>query len=204
MKRGATRPGTRIGKLRAVQPAHQNRHHQTYWLWQCDCGGQRVAIPAMLRRVRRPACRQCDPHWSSDGRGTGLEPSLVSHKIGLLKVLARARVVQEGPGRWARIYRCRCECGRRLEVPEGVLRQRRPLACPACLKRLEGVRSGESLRLARLAAGLTQTQAAARLGFSKQFWAHYERKDNLEHPRYDRLWQALAAPTPAGAPSPGA
>jgi hypothetical protein len=48
--------GQKFGKLTAVEEAGKNSKGTWQWLWACDCGGTKIAVPAIVKNGNTSSC----------------------------------------------------------------------------------------------------------------------------------------------------
>ncbi len=121
---GEIQIGTRVGQLTVVEPTEEKRSRYTVWRCRCDCGGE---ILLDTRCLKRGTIKDC-------GCRTVVRPGqrdITGQRFGQLTALSPT---EERGSRGSVIWRCRCDCGREVQVELGQLTAGYRKSC-GCLSR---------------------------------------------------------------------
>lgn len=132
--------GQRFGSLTVVGRAEKRPgEHHSYWLCRCECGRtRRVAKPNLVARGDLPCtCRE-----AKDEQRNG---DMIGQVFSCLTVIGRA---PRRPTVHDMIWRCRCVCGKELDVRASTLKKGATKSC-GC--------STEAIKKATRAANGTRT-----------------------------------------------
>lgn len=124
--------GQRFGRLVVVQLHPEKRGQYLQWICRCDCGKQVFVVGGDMTRTRKPV-RSCGC-LRLDSIATKLSKDMTGHVFGNLTVLERVASKRSATGvsKGAR-WRCRCSCGKVIEVAGVTLRIRRQVSC-GCIR----------------------------------------------------------------------
>lgn len=116
--------GRKFGRLAVVARAGSTPGGQARWLCRCECGAESVAAGTVLRARPPGGCFACTRPPRQD---------LTGGRFGCLLVLGAAadRRTPGRPGQLRAFWRCRCDCGREVEVAGNHLKAG-PTHCRHC------------------------------------------------------------------------
>jgi len=128
----------RFGKLTAIAPAGHSKHGDVLWLCKCDCGNQKQATTASLRKGNVKSCGCLNQRPSIAGQRFGRLTAIENHKN------------DKNETRW----RCLCDCGKEVSVYKNNLKSGKTRSC-GCIRveRLEGQRFNKLTVLAEAGRG---------------------------------------------------
>ena len=127
--------GQRFGKLTAIRFDHKDEQYKPYWLFQCDCGNQKV-LP--INSVKWSGVRSCgclaEKHITELNR-----QDITGERFDRL-VAVRPMNARDSGG--SIIWECRCDCGNTVNISVNTLRNGRVHSCgckykemrPICVK----------------------------------------------------------------------
>lgn len=107
--------GQRFGKLTVLKELEKVKNGSRVWLCKCDCGNTKEVTTRDLNNHRVASC----------GCSKGSSKPLIGKKFGRLTVIADT---QEKQGT-AKMWLCRCECGKELKVRTDSLTSGRTISC---------------------------------------------------------------------------
>ena len=116
--------GQRFGKLTVLRRVDNDKHGQTMWECQCDCGNIIVAGRCNLRSGDTTSC-------GCSRIGNGLI-DLTGQRFGKLTVLQRDTSKPIGHD-CATYWLCKCDCGNECSVPAAHLRKGQTKSC-GCMR----------------------------------------------------------------------
>jgi hypothetical protein len=120
--------GQRFGRLTVLRQEGRNKQGHLKWICRCDCGTEKAIVGASLVKG---AVVSCGCYHREQASTTEFE-DLTNHTFGKLAVLGQApsRVVHDKRGSYKkRVWRCACECGAIVEVPENSLKTGHTNSC---------------------------------------------------------------------------
>lgn len=122
--------GKSFGDLTPIQPVGKSNDNQTLWRCRCDCGKPDCLgeITVEARRLKLGYALSCE-YDPTGPRKTRVD--YTGYRFGLLTVL---EPTEKRSYSHNRIYRCRCQCGTILELPDNQLVSGNNKSC-GCLRR---------------------------------------------------------------------
>jgi hypothetical protein len=124
----------KFGRLTVIEQVENIRKLRAYRC-VCECGNQKVATGASLRRGDTKSCgclqnenRKANSKKASEASAKKNRQNLIGETFGRLTVIERAPSKNR-----ATMYQCKCECGTIKEVAHGNLKKGCILSC-GCLK----------------------------------------------------------------------
>lgn len=122
--------GQRFGKLMVIEKAEKPTYLKTnsiYWKCLCDCGEEKIANGAGLRKGTTKSCGHC----------LKTSPLEVGQKFGMLTILAFDHRTKHGS-----YWLCQCECGNQKVVSSNGLKYGTQ-SC-GCLQKIAAAKSGKN------------------------------------------------------------
>lgn len=98
--------GQRFGRLTVIERAENNKHGNTMWLCQCDCGNTSIVCSANLKKST-VSCG-CKRQEFLNSRAF----NLIGQRFGRLIAIERVENDKHGQSQWL----CRCDCGNTTTV----------------------------------------------------------------------------------------
>lgn len=127
--------GQKFGKLTVLQIDGRDRHGNSNWLCQCECGNTVHKTPSGLKKVEVPSCGCYNHgHETARRRHSAAREQNIGKTFGRLEVLSVVSASVDGT-----VYRCRCVCGNIKDVNSKPLISGNTSSC-GCLA-LETVRT---------------------------------------------------------------
>lgn len=126
--------GKRFGKLMVLEDLEKVKNGSRVWLCKCDCGNTKEVTTRDLNNHRVASCG-CSKESSK---------SLIGKKFGRLTVIADT---QEKQGT-AKMWLCRCDCGKELKVRTDSLTSGRTISCGCYLydkDRIKALNDGKKI-----------------------------------------------------------
>lgn len=130
--------GQRFGKLTALSPTEQRMDNgSVVWLCRCDCGKEKAVSARRLTRgkVRSCGCLSDPPPKDYIGKRFG--------RLTVTEYAGREYRRTERSRATVTLWKCRCDCGKEVTVPQPELQRGESQSC-GCLQK---ERSQEALRL---------------------------------------------------------
>lgn len=128
--------GNKFNHLTVMRYSH-SRNRERFWECLCDCGTTTYVRTSFLLRLKTKSCG-CAKSDRMANRDTGktFDELLINQRFGLLVVVGKAGVTQNGCSLW----RCRCDCGNEKLVTVANLGNSTN-SC-GCLKSENGIQQG--------------------------------------------------------------
>ena len=120
----------KFGKLTAISRDQSVKAAAAYWICQCECGNKKTVRGDRLRKGEVIDCGCGKTERTNRSLDTS---SLIGKKFGKLIVLERDMTKPHGHGKdpyWI----CQCECGNKVSVRGGSLRQGKTKSCGCLFK----------------------------------------------------------------------
>lgn len=127
--------GKRFGKLMVLKDLGKVKNGSRVWLCKCDCGNTKEVTTMDLNNHRVASC----------GCSKGSSKSLIGKTFGRLTVIADT---QEKQGT-AKMWLCRCDCGKELKVRTDSLTSGRTISCGCYLydkNRIKALNDGKKIK----------------------------------------------------------
>lgn len=182
--RGYDLTGQRFGKLTVLQRTDKRKEQGcVVWLCQCDCGKQKeVPTNRLIKgKVRSCGCLSAPPPKDYIGRRFG-RMTVIEYGGRVCRRTEKSRAT-------INLWKCRCDCGREVMVPQPELQNGESQSC-GCLKRervKEGLRliDGTSIRvLETVKKGLRSTNTSGCTGVCLLKSGYYEAYMSFKKKRY--------------------
>lgn len=150
--------GRRYGKLVAVRLLRTEKR-RTFWLFRCDCGKD---FEGRIDQAVTGNTRSCGCIRSREGRGLPACPvptprlspvELAGRRFGRLTVVEEA---DRRPGRRARRWLCRCDCGAVADVEQRSLMKGDTKSC-GCLHREKAAQQAARMGAANITHGMVDS-----------------------------------------------
>ena len=126
--------GQRFGYLTVIEFAG-SWDGQRHWRCKCDCGNEKIVTTGNLRSGNTKSCG-CKKSiglvkYNQEQSDKGAIP--IGTRFGKLVVIEEAGYVQQVEGHKRRAYKCRCDCGKIVEVQGNSLKSGNIKSCGNCI-----------------------------------------------------------------------